>query len=63
MEKKSSRFETLLGISVIAGLITGLAGFLAAVFAFSNADWVGTGLCLLAAAFSFGLLAKALLRN
>ncbi len=63
MEKKPSRFEALLGISVIAGLITGLAAFLAAVFAFTNAAWVGVGVCLLAAAFGFGLVANALLRS
>lgn len=63
MEKKSTRFETLLGIAVVTGLITGFAGLLGAVFAFFNSDWMGTGICLIAAALAFGLISNSLLRN
>ncbi len=63
MEKKSNRSETLLGIVVIAVLITGFAGLLAAVFALFNAQWIGAGLCLGASALAFGLLVNALLRD
>ncbi|MCJ7700388.1 MAG: hypothetical protein MUO62_02290 [Anaerolineales bacterium] len=63
MEKKSNKFEVILGIVVIAGMITGFVGLLAAVFAFFSADWVGVGVCLGAAALAFGLLANALLRD
>ncbi len=63
MEKKSNKFEVILGIVVIAGMITGFVGLLAAVFAFFSADWAGVGVCLGAAALAFGLLANALLRD
>ena len=57
------RFEAVLGTVVIAGLVTGFAGLLGAVFAFFNADWVGVGVCLAAAAIAFGLLTNAILRE
>jgi hypothetical protein len=63
MEKKPARSENLLGIVVIFGLITGFAGLLAAVAAFFSAEWVGAGVCLVASALAFGLLANAFLRN
>ena len=53
MEKKSDRFEALIGIIIMAGLITGIAGLLAAVFAFFNTDWSGAGICLVASALGF----------
>jgi hypothetical protein len=63
MEKKPNRFNNILGIAVMAALITGLTGFVTGVFAFFNADWTGAGVCLAAAALAFGLLANALLRD
>lgn len=63
MDKSPSKFENVLGVVLILGLVTGIAGLLAAVFAFFSADWVGAGLCLAAAAVAFGLLANALLRK
>ncbi len=63
MEKKPSSFEKILGIAVVTGMITGFGGIVAAIFALINADWIGAGLCLLAAALAFGLLVNALLRN
>jgi hypothetical protein len=54
----------LAGLIVIAGSIVGIAAFLAAVLAvFNEYDYVGAGLCLLASAFAFGLLANAIFRN
>ena len=56
--------ESLAGISVVFGLLTGGAALLAAFLAVVNEfDYVGAGLCLLAAAFSFGLVSNALFRR
>lgn len=63
MEKKSNTFDVLLGIGVVFGLVTGIAGLLTAVYAFFSGEWLGTGLCLLAAAVAFGQIANALLRK
>ncbi len=63
MEKKPNRLEAVLGIVVIASLVTGFSGLLVAVFAFFSAEWVGAGVCLGAAALAFGLVANALLRE
>jgi hypothetical protein len=63
MEKQTTRIMAFLGQSVIAGMITGIAGLVAAVFAFIGGDWTGTGVCLIAAALSFGMLANAMLRE
>ena len=50
MEKKS---KTVLGIVIMAELVTGFAGLLVALFAFFSAEWVGASLCLGAAALAF----------
>jgi hypothetical protein len=63
MENKPSRSENLLGVTVIFGLISGFTGLIVAVIAIFDADWTGAGLCLLASALAFGLLANAFLRN
>ena len=63
MENKNNKFDAILGIIIIAGLITGIGSLVAAFFAFFNYDWVGTGVCLGAAALSFGLIANAILRS
>jgi len=63
MEKRRTRITSIVGQSVIAGMITGLAGLVAAVFAFIGGDWMATGVCLAASGLAFGLLANALLRD
>jgi hypothetical protein len=63
MEKKPNRFDNVLGLAVIAGLVTGFIGLVAAVFAIFAGKAVGAGVCLAAAALAFGLLANALLRE
>jgi uncharacterized membrane protein YphA (DoxX/SURF4 family) len=57
------RGETIAGIAVICGMITGFASLIAAVFAFFSFNWVGAGVCLAAAGLSFGLVANAALRQ
>jgi hypothetical protein len=63
MKDKNRNFNAILGIVVIACLFTGLAGLLGALFASFNYNWIGVGICVGAAALSFGLLANAILRE
>jgi hypothetical protein len=63
MDKKSNRAATALGIAVLGSLVTGVACLLVTTFAFFNYDWVGAGICLGAAALSFGLIANAISRE
>ena len=52
------------GLSIISGFVIGILGFLGALFAAFNAnDYVGAGLCLIASALAFGLLANAMFRK
>ena len=55
--------ETIAGVAVICGMITGHASLVIAVFAFFSFNWVGAGVCLAAAGLSFGLVANAALRR
>jgi hypothetical protein len=63
MAKTTERLDAILGQSVIAAMITGVAAVVAAIFAFIQGDWVGTGVCLGAAGLAFGLLANAMMRD
>ena len=61
MDKSSS---ALAGFTVIAGYIVGIVALLAGILAvFNEYDYVGAGLCFLASAFVFGLIANAIYRN
>ncbi len=52
------------GLSIIAGFLVGIAAFLAGILAvFNEYDYVGAGLCFLASALVFGLLANAVFRD
>lgn len=62
MVRKPGGFDTVLGLAVVGGLATGVAGLLAALIAFVNDDMVGMGVCLGAAALAFGLVVNAVLR-
>lgn len=53
----------VVGIAIISSLFIGFVSFIAAVFAFFNNNWIGIGVCLIAAALAVGLLANAVLRN
>ena len=55
--------ETIAGVAVVCAMLTGFAALAATVFAASSFNWVGAGVCLLAAGVSFGLVANASLRN
>ncbi len=49
--------------TLYGGGITGFAGLVMAVFPFYIGDFLSAGICLLAAALSFGLMANAVLRE
>ena len=63
MAEARRRGETIAGVAVICGMVTGYAALVAAVFAFFSFNWVGAGACLAAAGLSFGLVANAALRQ
>lgn len=63
MERNRDRFNTVLGIVVFAGLITGALALLGALLAALFRESIAAGLCLVAAALAFGLTANAILRN
>ena len=49
------------GLSVIGGFIVGIVSFLAGLLAvFNEFNYIGAGLCFLAAALAFGLLANSI---
>ena len=60
---EKTKAETVAGIAVLLAFVTGVAGVVVAVFAFFDANWVGAGLGLVAAALAFGLVANAVLRQ
>jgi hypothetical protein len=52
------------GLSVIGGFIVGIIAFLAGLLAILNEfNYIGAGLCFLASALAFGLLANSIFRN
>ena len=60
---EEAKAETVAGIAVLLAFVTGIGGVTVGVFAFLDANWVGAGLGLVAAALAFGLVANAVLRN
>jgi hypothetical protein len=55
--------EMVAGVAVVCAMFVGFVALVAAVFAFVSFNWVGAGVCLLAAGLSFGLVANASLRG
>jgi hypothetical protein len=62
MNGDSKVSNTIIALAAVGGAVTGVFSFIAALFPFFAGDFTGAGLCLLASAFSFGLLANALYR-
>jgi hypothetical protein len=63
-EEMGKSSPAVAGLAVFAGLIVGVVAFLAGILAvFNEYDYVGAGLCFLASAFAFGLLANAIYRE
>ena len=63
MDPKRNKFNTVVGLTLIGGCFTGIVCLLAAFIAISVGEYAGMGLCLIAAALSFGLLSNAVLRT
>ena len=52
------------GLSVIGGFIVGIVAFLAGLLAvFNEFNYIGAGICFLASALAFGLLANSIFRS
>ena len=52
------------GLSILGGFVIGIIALLAGLLAvFNEYDYIGAGLCFLASALAFGLLANALFRK
>ena len=63
MAKTTEKAETVGGVAIICGLVTGFASLVVAVFAFFTYNWVGVGVCLGAAGLAFGLVSNAVWRQ
>ena len=63
MDDEQKRINTLIGLALVGSGITGVASLVMALFPLFSGDIGAAGLCLIAAALSFGLLANALLRD
>ena len=52
------------GLSILGGFVIGTIALLAGLLAvFNEYDYIGAGLCFLASALAFGMLANALFRK
>jgi hypothetical protein len=63
MDTNRDRLNALMGLALIGGSVTGALSLVAALFPLFEGDFVGVGVCLVAAALSFGLLANAFLHD
>jgi len=63
MSGNRRKIDTLIGLAVVGSGVTGAVGFFAAIFALLMGEFAVAGVCLIAAALSFGLLANAVLRG
>ena len=63
MSGKHKKIDSLIGLTVVGSGVTGVVGFFAAIFALLMGELAAAGVCLTAAALSFGLLANAVLRG
>lgn len=63
MDHNSDGLKRVIGLAMVGCGVTGVASLVAALFPFLSGEFVGAGLCLLAAAVSLGLLANAVLRE
>ena len=63
MQENRKGTNALVGLAVIGSAVTGVAGFIGALFPFLSGDFLSAGVCVAAAGLSFGLLANALLRQ
>ena len=62
MDEGKKVSNTIIALAAVGSAVIGVISFLAALFPFFEGDFAAAGLCLLAAALAFGLLANALYR-
>ena len=55
--------NAVIGLATLGSGITGVVSLIMAAFPLFNGDFAAAGLCLIAAALSFGLLANVVLRG
>lgn len=63
MTNSKNNAASIAGLAIIGTCIIGVTSLIAALFTFLSRDFAAVGICLLAAALSFGLLANAVLRE
>jgi len=63
MSDEHKRQDTLVGLAILGSGITGVASLIVGFISLSDGDLIAVGVCLIAAALAFGLLANALLRE
>jgi hypothetical protein len=63
MNQNGTSLNTVIGLSILGSIIVGVASLVAALAALIEGDHLAVGVCLLAAAVSFGLLASAVLKG
>ena len=63
MDHNSEGLNRVIGPALADRSITGAASSVAALFPFFGGEFVGAGVCLLAAAVSLGLVANTILRQ
>ena len=61
--KPIHQIEKLVGVAVLFSLVVGVIAFLAAILLFFSGEYSAAGICLIAAALTFGLFSVAVLSN
>lgn len=61
MSDERKKQDTLVGLAVLGSGITGVASLIVGLVSFFDGEFIAAGVCLIAAALAFGLLANALL--
>lgn len=62
MTNDRRRLDSIIGLAALGSAVTGVVSLVAALFPLFSGEFLAAGVCLLAAALSFGLLANAVLR-
>lgn len=61
MDQGQNRLNVLIGLALLGASVTGAISLIVALYTFASGDYAAAGICLVAAALSFGLLADAAL--
>ena len=61
MSDERKKQDTLVGLVILGSGITGVASLIVGLVSLFDGDLIAVGVCLIAAALAFGLLANALL--